>query len=270
MNVDLERDAATSVLRRSRHVLPGRTPRFGAATLPAWVMITAILLPGCATVQSTAHSNDCQRCQRQCRSCQHASAPMAAAPQTTKTIRQTQFAQDSATSRDGQLKPVQYTQSMPPGCAAPVISGPLSISENPPLSHVPVYEHSVEMSGQFPPSSAMTADCARQQAELREQTNQLRQKMAALERRLETEQQAKQQVTSSLQDMNGEMDRLSQEITYWRNETRRVEQTFEEQHQHDITALDAIVQLVEQVPTPESASGGSGSLTLPSVNDMQK
>ncbi|MEZ6061531.1 MAG: hypothetical protein R3C19_14390 [Planctomycetaceae bacterium] len=176
-------------------------------------------------------------------------------------VQQAQFmpSPQQSSMRDGQLKPVQFSQPMPPGCAAPCNTGPMMMSGTPVLPGMQIQEYPAET--MLPMD--MSSDCARQQAELRQQTVQLQQKMAALERRLESEQEAKQDLTASLESMNGEMDRMSQEIGYWRNETRRVEQSFEEQHQHDIAALDAIVELVEQVPDPYATSRGNGLPALP-------
>jgi septal ring factor EnvC (AmiA/AmiB activator) len=103
-------------------------------------------------------------------------------------------------------------------------------------------------------NDSLAATCASKQAELQKQANQLQDRLADIEQSLIEERQTNDRMAQSLASVNTHVEQLSQEVTFWRGEVRRIEDDAKRNHESDIAALDALASLVEQVPSPDSAA----------------
>ena len=90
-------------------------------------------------------------------------------------------------------------------------------------------------------------------------TDELKARLQKLETRLTGERTRQRALRDSLVAVNSKVTSLSEELTYWKSEVRRIDAEAEEQHRQDLESLQTISELISRLPRPSTAAAGNAS-----------
>jgi len=119
--------------------------------------------------------------------------------------------------------------------------------EGVPQYSTPRYQYSAEGMSAGPAPVTQCAPC-QECVRLQQDTAELRQHVAGLQVTLESEREVRVALEDSLSVIQQNVARISDDVRYWQNEVRRIDEEAEQQHKEDLKSLEMLSELVSQLP----------------------
>lgn len=97
-----------------------------------------------------------------------------------------------------------------------------------------------------------------QLAECEKMTGELTLQVSELKEQLQSNQRTNQSLSSALQNLNREVQRVTQDMDYWRSESQRQDEANRRLIEADRKAYDGLVKMLQEVdPSGGTSSGGT-------------
>ena len=90
------------------------------------------------------------------------------------------------------------------------------------------------------------------ESDLKKAREEFDERLAALESQIALERESNESLSGTLDRVNGDVSRLSQELQAWQNEVRRIDRTTEQQHQSDMASLESISKMIDNIASADS------------------
>lgn len=162
-----------------------------------------------------------------------------AAAATSETVSGTEARTVAGTEAGTESSPVADTSGIPMTAAIPVVYEKDKVC--------PPNTVSVETNAQCKPLPIV-----RRKTECELELERVHQDLKLLRAQSEQDRKVSETLAVAIQSLNQQMGRLSKELDFWTAEVSRLDREVRKQQEQDLESLEALAELISQIPVPEA------------------